>query len=159
MKNKIFVAFVIDLAIAVILALLVYMILNCLNVKVISPMIGYIVWAVLICKDYFGGVSVGKRLVGIQVVTSNNMQIASPVKCVIRNLFYFLTYIDILVMFFNSKNMRLGDRVAHTEVTLRDKTLQKVKFSKAVVAIGYVLVGLIIVEIILYFRASSFGLL
>ena len=59
----------------------------------------------------------------------------------------------------HSKNMRLGDRVAHTEVTLRDKTLQKVEFSKIVVAIGYVLVGLIIVEIILYFRASSFGLL
>jgi len=34
-----------------------------------------------------------------------------------------------------------------------------VEFSKIVVAIGYVLVGLIIVEIILYFRASSFGLL
>ena len=90
MKNKRFVSFVIDLAIAVILALLVYMILNCLNVKVISPMIGYIVWAVLICKDCFGGVSVGKRLVGIQVVDSNNMQIASPVKCVIRHLSYFL---------------------------------------------------------------------
>lgn len=62
-------------------------------------------------------------------------------------------------MFTNSKNLRFGDKVTHTEVVLRNKTLPKVAFSKVILSIGYVLLGLAIMEIIYYLRASTFGLL
>ncbi len=159
MKIKRFVAFIIDIIMVATLAIIVNVILSCLSVRVISPMIGLFAWAIIICKDSFDGMSIGKRLLGIQVVDSNKDRIASPIKCIIRNLFYFLSFIDLLVMFFHPKGMRLGDYVAHTEVNLRDRTLQKVKFYKIILAIGYVLIGLIIMEIVFYFRASSLGLL
>lgn len=159
MRNKRILAFIIDMMAAVAFSLLINSILCYFNVKFIVAMVAIIGWAVLIGKDCLNGMSVGKRFVGIQVIDTNSRQIASPQKCVIRNLFYFVGPIDILFMLTNSKGLRLGDKVVHTEVVLRNKSLPKVVFSKVILAIGYVLLGLVIMEIIYYFRASSFGLL
>lgn len=159
MRNKRLFAFIIDMIVAVAFSLLINSILCYFNVKFIVAMVAIIGWAVLIGKDCLNGMSIGKRFVGIQVIDTNSKQIASPQKCVIRNLFYFIGLIDIIFMFTNSKNLRLGDKVTHTEVVLRNKTLPKVAFSKVTLSIGYVLLGLAIVEIIYYLRASTFGLL
>ena len=158
MKSKRFVAFIIDMAIAVILAIFVYVTLCCFNIKNFSFIGAPFTWVLLFCKDCFNGMSVGKRFVGIQIIDSTNMEIASPAKCVIRNLFYFLGVIDVLVMFFHSKTMRLGDCIARTEVHLRDDTLQKVKLYKIILAIGSVLIVFTIVETLLHVYASSLGL-
>ena len=99
--------------------------------------------------------SIGKLLIGIQVIDINTKQIASPQKCVIRNLFYFIGLFDVIVMLTNSKGTRIGDYVTHTEVTLRNKSLAKVKLSKELLAIGYVLIGLAIIEAFYYFVAPS----
>ena len=160
MKSRRFVAFIIDaIIIAVILVALFNIILSCFNVRFFYRIIALFAWALLICKDCFNGMSVGKRLIGIQVIDSNNMQIASPVKCVIRNLFYFLTFIELFAWLFYFKNMRPGDYFARAKVILRDKSLQKVKFAKTILAIGYVFIGLTIMITILYLRASSLGVL
>jgi len=159
MKSKRFVAFIIDMAIAVILAIFVYVTLRCFNINSFSFIGAPFAWVLLICKDCFNGMSVGKRFVGIQIIDSTNREIASPAKCVIRNLFYFLTFIELFAWLFYFKNMRLGDYFARTEVTLRDKSLQKVKFAKTILAIGYVFIGLTIMITILYLRASSLGVL
>ena len=98
-------------------------------------------------------------MLDIQVIDMTNMQITSPVKCVIRNLFYFLTFIELFAWLFYFKNMRPGDYFARAKVILRDKSLRKVKFAKTILAIGYVFIGLTIMITILYLRASSLGVL
>ncbi len=159
MKVKRIMAFIVDTSIAATLSIILDVILVCLSVRVILPMVGLFAWAIIICKDSFNGMSLGKRLLGIQVVDSDKDRIASPLKCIIRNLFYFLNPIDYLVIFFNLKGMRLGDYVAHTEVNLRNRTQEKVDFYKIKFALGYVLIGLTVLEIAIYIRASSLGIL
>lgn len=155
---KRFIAFIIDVTIAAILSLIMSSILSYINVKVITPMIGLFAWATIICKDCFNGMSIGKHIISIQVIDSNTKQIASPLKCVTRNLFYFLSLIDFIVMFFHSKSLRLGDCIIHTEVMQRDVKLRRTNISKSLLAIGYVFIGLIVIEVLLYLRASSLGL-
>lgn len=158
MKTKRLIAFIIDFMIAAALAIFVDVILSYLNVKVITPMIGNLAFAIIICKDCFNGMSIGKHIINIQVIDSDTKQIASPSKCVIRNLFYFTSFIDLLVLCFQPKNLRLGDCAVHTEVSLRNRKLQKVELYKIMLAIAYVLIGLTIIEITIYLRASSLGL-
>lgn len=159
MRNKRIFAFIIDMMVAVAFSLLISSVLYYFNVKHIVAMVAIIGWAVLIGKDCLNGMSIGKRFVGIQVIDTKSKQIASPQKCVIRNLFYFIGFIDLLFMLTNSKSLRLGDKVVHTEVLLKNKSLPKVAFSKVIISLGYVLLGLAIMEVIYYLRASSFGLL
>lgn len=159
MRYKRMFAFILDLMIAAAFSLLISGILCFFNVKFIIAMVAIIAWAILIAKDCLNGMSIGKRCVGIQVIDANSKQIASPQKCIIRNLFYFIGFLDILFMFTNDKKLRLGEKVTHTEVMLRNKSLPKVAFSKVILSIGYVLLGLAIMEIFYYLRASSFGML
>lgn len=159
MKIKRLLAFYIDLMAAVLFALLINGILSLLNVKVITPMVGILAIAWVICKDCLNGISIGKRFLGIQVIDIATNQVASPQQSVVRNLFYFLSIFDMLFMFTDSKNARLGDRIAHTEVVLRTIPLPKVKWSQVALSIGYVLCGVIVMEIFYYSRASAFGLL
>lgn len=159
MKKERFLAFIIDAIIVTLFTILIYNILLYYHVKIITPMVCIIGWAILICKDCFNGVSIGKRIMGIQIIDIQTQQIASPQKCVIRNLFYFLSFIDVIVMFASSKNLRLGDLATHTKVTSLDSSLSKTKLSKAMFSIGIVFICLVIMEVIYYFRASSFGLL
>lgn len=121
-------------------------------------MIAIFAWFALFCKDCFGGASVGRRIVGIQVVDANTGQIANPLKCVFRNLFYFLTFIECIAMYYSSNGLRIGDYASHTKVILYNKALQSPKLSQSILAIGYALIGLILFELFYYFRASSFGL-
>ncbi|RGN39412.1 RDD family protein [Bacteroides oleiciplenus] len=157
-RLKRFMAFFIDVVIAALLAILVNSILVLFNMRVITPMVAIFGWFILICKDCFRGASFGRRIIGIQVVDTDTRQIASPLKCVVRNLFYFLTFIEFIVMHYSSNGLRLGDYAAHTQVALYNKTLRSPKFLQSISAIGYVLIGLILFEIFFYCRASSLGL-
>lgn len=159
MKIKRLLAFYIDLMMGIIFSQLFNVILFLLNVKVIISMIGILVFAWLICKDCFNGISIGKRFLGIQIIDTSTNRVASPQKCVVRNLFYFLSIFDLLFMFTNPMSARLGDRIAHTEVILRTKPLPKIEWSQVALSIGYVLIGVIVMEIFYYLRASAFGLL
>lgn len=158
MKTKRFMAFFIDAAIAALLAIFMNSILNFFSIRVITPMVGIFAWSIIFCKDCFKGMSIGKRIVGIQVIDANTGQIANPLKCVVRNLFYFLTFIEFIAMYYNSHELRLGDYAAHTRIVLYNKTLQRSSYIQSFLAIGYVLIGLILFELFFYYRASSFGL-
>lgn len=158
MKLKRLMAFYIDVAIAALLAVLVNGILLFCNIRVITPMIAILAWFALFCKDCFGGASAGKRIIGIQVIDANIGQIASPLKCVFRNLFYFLTFVECIAMYYSSNGLRIGDYASHTKVILYNKALQSPKLSQSILAIGYALIGLLLFELFYYFRASSFGL-
>lgn len=159
MRIKRLMAFCIDLVVAALLAILLNGILLSFNVKVITPMIAIVAWFILICKDCFGGVSIGRRIIGIQVISADTRKIANPVKCVLRNVFYFLTFVECIAMYYNSDSRRLGDYISHTEVAPYDNTLQKPNLSQSFLAIVYALIGLILFELFYFFRASSLGLL
>ena len=117
-------------------------------------MIAILAWFALFCKDCFGGASAGKRIIGIQVIDANTGQIASPLKCVFRNLFYFLTFVECIAMYYSSNGLRIGDYASHTKVILYNKALQSPKLSQSILAIGYALIGLLLFELFYYFRAS-----
>ena len=159
MRIERFIAFMIDLAIAALVTLLINIILECLDIKFIFAMVGIIAWVILLCKDCFMGMSIGKRILKIQVIDSRTKQIATPAKCVLRNLFYLVGLIDIPFLFCQTKKLRFADYIVHTEVEKYNSALQGAKFSKSMQAIGYVLIGLIIMELFYYWRATAFGLL
>ncbi|MBC7865671.1 MAG: RDD family protein [Bacteroidia bacterium] len=77
-------------------------------------------------KDIFSGRSIGKRILGLQIVNNKSNLPASPVRTVLRN-FGFLLWIVEVVMILASPSKRLGDLIAGTKVvsTIRP---QKIKF-------------------------------
>jgi len=75
--------------------------------------------ALMLCKDSFGGRSFGKRILGQQVVDDATGEVASPMKCFIRNITYPLNVIELIVAYFKPEK-RLGDMIAKTHVTSFD---------------------------------------
>lgn len=158
-RSKRLVAILIDFLIAITFTVLLNKMLVSINIILLFPMIGIIAWIIIFCKDSFRGASIGKRIVGIQVLNADTGQIASPTKCIIRNLFILIFPLELFLLFYNQKRLRVGDYAAHTKVAQYDKTLKGFEFSQIIQAIGYVLIGLILYEIFIYYRASSLGLL
>lgn len=76
-------------------------------------------FALYFCKDIIGGRSIGKRITKTQVVDNNTGQVASPLKCLVRNLFCVIWPIEVIVTLVNPER-RIGDRVAGTKVALYD---------------------------------------
>ncbi len=66
-------------------------------------------------KDIFNGRSFFKRKYKIQVIDIKTERAASPLKCFIRNLTYFLFLIEIIFLIINPKK-RLGDIIVGTRV-------------------------------------------
>jgi uncharacterized RDD family membrane protein YckC len=81
--------------------------------------IGLIGFAVYFCKDSFRGRSIAKRLLKLQVVDNSSGQAASPLKCLVRNLFCILWPVEV-IMTLRDPSRRIGDRVAGTRVILFD---------------------------------------
>lgn len=69
----------------------------------------------------FGGRSLGKRIFGLIVLDKQTEAPAKLAKCAIRNIFYFLLPIDIIVLLISGTT--IGDRVAHTVVVKKDALL------------------------------------
>ena len=95
-------------------------------------------FAIYFCKDCISGRSIAKRILKLQVVDNSTGQIASPLKCFIRNLFCILWPIEVIVAMTNT-NRRLGDRIAGTKLVVFDPTNKQPK-----VKIGQVLIPVII---------------
>lgn len=71
--------------------------------------------ALYFCKDSFNGRSIAKRLLKQQVVENRSGAPATPLRCLLRNLFCVVWPIEVLVTL-GSPQRRLGDRVAGTRV-------------------------------------------
>jgi hypothetical protein len=72
-------------------------------------------WAIILTKDIFKGSSISKKLLGLQVVDTNNKQYAPPHITILRNAIGFILFpIEVLAYLFAEK--RLGDRIFSTEV-------------------------------------------
>jgi uncharacterized RDD family membrane protein YckC len=85
----------------------------------IYPYIILIGFALYFCKDSFKGRSLGKHITRLQVLDNATGQVATPLQCLVRNLFCAIWPIEVIVTLINPER-RIGDRVAGTRVALYD---------------------------------------
>ena len=72
-------------------------------------------FAFYFCKDCINGQSFAKRILKLQVVDNTSGEAASPLKCVIRNIFISVWPLEVLVTLI-SPSRRMGDFLAGTRV-------------------------------------------
>lgn len=89
--------------------------------EAVGTNVNWLVWAVIVLlKDYFNGQSLGKYLVGIQVVNKNDLPV-KPVKTIVRNIFMIIPVFPLIeyvrMLRDKKEGKRTGDNVAKTKVT------------------------------------------
>lgn len=72
-------------------------------------------FAFYFCKDSINGRSVGKRITKTQVADRITGQVASPLKCFIRNIFCIIWPVEVIITLINP-GRRLGDQIAGTKI-------------------------------------------
>jgi len=102
-------------------------------------------FAVYLCKDCINGRSIAKRILKLQVVDNSTGQVASPLKCVLRNVFCILWPLEVIIAFINP-GRRIGDMVAGTKLVFFDPALEQPKINVGKVALSFVLAyGIILI--------------
>ena len=94
---------------------------NSLMPNLTMSIIGLFGLAIYFCKDCINGRSIAKRILGLQLVDNTNGKIASPFKCLVRNLFIIFWPLELIVSLF-SPSRRLGDFVAGTKLVKYSST-------------------------------------
>ncbi|WP_256014179.1 hypothetical protein [Desertivirga xinjiangensis] len=69
----------------------------------------------LLNKDFYRGKSVAKRFYGYQIIDIKSNNIASPLKCMTRNITMVIWPIEVIAAWVNPKR-RLGDFIAGTKL-------------------------------------------
>ena len=92
-------------------------------------------FAIYFCKDSINGRSIAKRILKLQIVDNNTGLVASPLKCLVRNLFCILWPIEAIVALINPSR-RIGDRVAGTKLVIFDPVLEQPKLNYGQIAIA-----------------------
>jgi uncharacterized RDD family membrane protein YckC len=77
--------------------------------------LGLLGFAVYFCKDSINGRSIAKRILKLQLVNNATGEVASPIRCFVRNLFCIIWPIELIVVLINPSR-RIGDRVAGTRL-------------------------------------------
>ncbi len=80
----------------------------------------FLPFSIYFLKDNYRGKSIGKRLMGYEVINVHSNETASSLQCYIRNLTIPFWPLEILVSLFNPTR-RLGDFIAGTKVVIADK--------------------------------------
>jgi len=88
--------------------------------------VGLIGFALYFCKDMFNGRSISKRILKLQVVDNKTGKAATPIQCVVRNLFCVFWPIEVFVAV-NNTSRRLGDKVAGTKLVYYKSTFERPK--------------------------------
>lgn len=94
--------------------------------------------ALYIVKDSFKGRSIAKRLFKLQVVENKTGAVASPLRCLVRNLFCIFWPIEFIVTLVDPSR-RIGDLVAGTKVVdyiSETHGSSKSKFGQVALSIG-----------------------
>ncbi len=98
-------------------------------------MIGF---AIYFCKDCINGRSIAKRILKLQIVDNSKGEVASPLRCLVRNLFIALWPLEVIAALINPSR-RIGDRVAGTKLVSYDSALERPKVNFGKVAISLIL--------------------
>ena len=134
-KRKRLVAFIIDVNIAVLISIALGASLGANNEHLAFSIGGICFNILIICKDCYNGTSIGKYLMKIQVFDSKTLHVASPTKCIIRNYFYFLWIVELLLVLCSSAGLRVGDFITNTKVDHKANECQKVNIRKVIVSV------------------------
>lgn len=106
--------------------------------------IGLFGFALYFCKDIINGRSIAKRILKLQVVDNKTGQVASPLQCLVRDIFCVLWIIEVIAAMTNTSR-RLGDRVAGTKLVHYDPALEQTKTNVGKLALPVVIsYGLIV---------------
>jgi len=111
-------------------------------------------FAIYFCKDCIKGRSIAKRILKLQLIDKATGQVASPLKCILRNLFCILWPIEVLVAFINP-GQRIGDMVAGTKLVLFDPTIEQPKLKLGKVVPAFVLVYGILILLMIPFKSMQ----
>jgi uncharacterized RDD family membrane protein YckC len=107
-------------------------------------------------KDMIQGKSIAKRALKQEVIDIKNEQVASSLKCLIRNITIFVWPIEVIVVLINPSR-RLGDLIARTRVgyiTGERDSKPKVDFKNLFISL---LLGFFLVYIPFLFFSGKFG--
>lgn len=111
--------------------------------RAVGFIITWIVPLLFYCKDGFGGMSLGKWIMGVQVVDVNTREPVGAKQSFKRNLVFLIPLSVLVVALTMMKGRRWGDRWAHT-VVIRRKYAFKAPFDpRGILCIecGYNLTG------------------
>lgn len=72
--------------------------------------------AISLCKDSIGGQSPCKLHFDLLVVNAKTGKVASPIRCFVRNVFFFFYCLDLILLLLNQGNRKIGDWIAGTRV-------------------------------------------
>lgn len=72
--------------------------------------------AISLCKDSIGGQSPCKRHFDLLVVNAKTGAVAEPIRCFVRNVFFFFSDLDLILLLLNQGNRKIGDFIAGTRV-------------------------------------------
>lgn len=113
--------------------------------------VGLIGFALYFCKDCINGRSIAKRALKLQVVDNKSGNVASTIKCFVRNIFCILWPIEVIVTLANPSR-RIGDMVAGTRVIPFNPELEQPKVNFAQVGLSIVLAYGLMVLVMLPFE-------
>jgi len=100
--------------------------------------VGLVGFALYFCKDCINGRSIGKRALKLQVVEKSSGNVASPIRCFIRNIFCVIWPIEVIITLANPSR-RIGDMVAGTKVVPFDAELEQPKINFGKIGISIIL--------------------
>ncbi|MBW3466630.1 RDD family protein [Arthrospiribacter ruber] len=115
---------------------------------------GLIGFALYFCKDSINGRSIAKRALKLQVIENSSGRVASPVKCIVRNIFCILWPIEVIVTL-TSPSRRIGDMVAGTRVVLFNPELEEQKINYGQIGLSIILAYGIMVLVMLPFESLN----
>jgi uncharacterized RDD family membrane protein YckC len=124
-----------------------------------DPFAGIYFWlfgfALYFCKDCINGRSIAKRILKLQIVDNKTGQVASPLKCFVRDVFCILWPIEIIIALINPSR-RIGDLVAGTKLISFDPSLEQPKPNYAQIALSIgIAYGIMLLFMIPFNRAQS----
>lgn len=117
LKLKRLCAFIIDVFVVGMIMQLLLKLLQLTSLGIFVPCVlyAYLLW--IFCKDCYNGQSLGKHWMKIQIIDDKTGKAVSPIKSVVRNLFYCIGLIEGFVLLCNPKGKRIGDYLCKTTVT------------------------------------------
>lgn len=116
--------------------------------------IGLIGLALYFCKDCIHGRSIAKRILKLQVVENKSGNVASPIRCFIRNIFCILWPIEVIVTLTNPSR-RIGDMIAGTKVVPFNPELEQPKVNYLQIGLSIILAYGLMVLIMLPFEGMK----
>lgn len=124
---------------------------NTLN---LTTILGLLAFAIYFCKDCVGGQSIAKRILKLQIVSNSTEQVASPIRCLIRNIFTILWPIEGIVALFNPSR-RIGDYVAGTKLVALNQKNERVNSNPLQILISLLLALALSLVVLLLFQKNE----